>query len=356
MSSSRGIGASASDIAELLPPQVLRFLLIRTPPKKALNFSPNLESITRLYADYDRMLSAIEEPEPSDSAVELRQLSITERSLSETSRVGKILPWDTIVSLVQMPHIDFLAQARQRFDPPMSEPEIAQLEQRVASAECWLENYAGPDERIELLAGTDEIVTTLTNTQRAFLHVAGTLLASSAWQADEIQATLFDAARITPIHQAEAFDALYRMLLGRSAGPRAGNFLAFLNQPDLVRRLLRISFSQRLLLDDTSVDPQVALATLTRRKESIDHIVVDHRFDTVYLQDGPEGHPKSYIDGLGVARLSIVTRQGRREVLNVALTRFKGEGTTVKLEEDLFGELLLEFFAALQRDFDVRLK
>ncbi len=54
MSSSRGVGASARDMADLLPPEVLRFLMIRTKPNSPVNFEVNEEGIVKLFNEFDR--------------------------------------------------------------------------------------------------------------------------------------------------------------------------------------------------------------------------------------------------------------------------------------------------------------
>jgi lysyl-tRNA synthetase, class I len=54
MSSSRGVGASAREIADLLPPEVLRFLMIRTKPLSPVNFDVKEEGIVKLFNEFDR--------------------------------------------------------------------------------------------------------------------------------------------------------------------------------------------------------------------------------------------------------------------------------------------------------------
>ena len=51
MSASRGTGIAAKDIARVLPPEVLRFFILRFPPDKRLFFDP-VEGVTRLIDEY----------------------------------------------------------------------------------------------------------------------------------------------------------------------------------------------------------------------------------------------------------------------------------------------------------------
>ena len=54
MSSSKGIGVSARDMADFLPPEILRFVMIRTQPKQPVNFSPDEKSVIKIFNDFDR--------------------------------------------------------------------------------------------------------------------------------------------------------------------------------------------------------------------------------------------------------------------------------------------------------------
>lgn len=54
MSSSKGIGTSAREIADLLPPEILRFLMLKSPPNRPINFDPTGDTIPRLLDQYDQ--------------------------------------------------------------------------------------------------------------------------------------------------------------------------------------------------------------------------------------------------------------------------------------------------------------
>lgn len=240
MSSSRGIGVSAADIADLLPPELLRFLLVRTPPKRALNFSPDLDTINALFVELDRLLDREESgrgDERDDVLLSLVSLD-PDRPYRGSARVGRSLPWDTMVSLLQLPHVDFDAVTDERFDPPLTDDERRQLGERRQTAERWLAAYADPD---QLLTISDELpagVGALDGTQREYVHrLADALAAAEPWDPDAIQGALFDTVRAMEIDPPVGFSALYTVLLGRDSGPKAGNLLAFLDRDTVVARL-----------------------------------------------------------------------------------------------------------------------
>lgn len=355
MSSSKGIGVSAAEVAELLPAQLLRFLLVRTPPRRALNFSPDLESISRLYSDYDRVLSGVESSAPPNHLAEEQLLLTSVRNVGpETSRVGKVLPWDTIVSLVQLPHIDFWARADERFDPPLTEVEKRHLQRRVESAKVWLERYADPAERIEVNLSGPRRVSNLTNSQLAFLSAAAQLLTISSWDPDEVQAALFNAARLTPLDQAAAFGALYLTFLGKNSGPRAGNLLSFFDKDSVIDRLRGSGeYSRRALVEETGVPEAEALARLSRRDAEIEDVVLTPEF----LGDSRTGEGgNEFVDAVGVVNVVTMTSKGRREILRVEVFRVQGVGSTLEVERDYFQNCVAEFSNAVLTRFDSRAK
>ena len=55
MSTSAGSGAAAHEMADLLPPELIRFLFLRHKPKKALEFDPYGDAIPGLFDEFDRL-------------------------------------------------------------------------------------------------------------------------------------------------------------------------------------------------------------------------------------------------------------------------------------------------------------
>ena len=46
-------------MAELLPPELIRFLFLRHKPKKALEFDPSGDAIPGLFDEFDRLAAAV---------------------------------------------------------------------------------------------------------------------------------------------------------------------------------------------------------------------------------------------------------------------------------------------------------
>ena len=78
-------------------------------------------------------------------------------------------------------------------------------------------------------------------------------LPRTVWEDDILQAKIFEVARMTPLDQASAFKAIYRVLLDRESGPKAGNLLAFLSPEFVVSRFRELPFERVEFWRETAV-------------------------------------------------------------------------------------------------------
>jgi lysyl-tRNA synthetase, class I len=237
MSSSKGVGASAKEVADLLPPELLRFLMLRTPPRTAINFSPNYETITRLYRDYDALLGkylpAGELPE------ELMPLLYAQPN----GTIQPFHPFDfsTLISLLQLPHLDINNEVERRRPAGWNEADRHQVAQRIRVGRKWLADYADPEEKLELYVDSlPATASQLEPVQIGYLHrLIPALEAQEPWEGEALQTTLFAVSK-TPelgITQPIAFQAIYRCFMGQDRGPKAGALLSYLDRALVIQRL-----------------------------------------------------------------------------------------------------------------------
>ena len=249
MSSSKGIGVSARDMADFLPPEILRFVMIRTQPKQPVNFSPDEKSIIKIFNDFDRFHTrTYHDP----------KVSPDDRRVYELSQIAPqgdfyVADFQLVATVVQLPHLNLVGEVEKRKGAPLTQNERDQLLRRARAARYWLEHYANPEERIILQDTLPEQAGKLTASQRAFLHQLAASLLRVAWEDRALQTAVFDAARLTPIAPAQAFKALYRVLLDRDSGPKAGNLLAFLDRAFVVKRLQELPYDQQAFWQETAV-------------------------------------------------------------------------------------------------------
>jgi len=240
MSSSRGVGASARDIANLLPPEVLRFLMIRTKPNSPVNFDVKEEGIVKLFNEFDRYHTRVtqEKTATPDEAFVYRLAELTPEGPYFNAN------FQLVTAMAQMPHLDAVEQITRRKGAPLTEIERRHLDQRIASARMWVENYAAEEEKTRLQETLPTRAAELTAVQRAFLTQLAEALPGTPWEDDALQARVFETARLTPIEQPLAFKAIYRVLLDRDAGPKAGNLLAFLDADFVTARFRELPYDR----------------------------------------------------------------------------------------------------------------
>lgn len=309
MSSSKGLGVSARAMADFLPPEILRFLMIRTQPKQPVNFSPDEKSIVKVFNDFDRLHTRAHH----DSKV-----SEDEKRVYRLSRAGAdddfyAADFQLVATVAQLPHLDLMGELEKRKGSPLTSFERAQLERRSQTARIWLAEYAGPDERVVLQQTLPERATELTATQCAFLHRLAARLPDVPQEDDALQAALFDVARFTPIAPAQAFKALYRVLLDRDSGPKAGNLLAFLNQDFLLKRLRELSYDEAVFWKETGISREDFEAWLAEHEPHINRICTQGKLG--------EAQPETS-SRLGVVECVVELDEGRTHMKRVLLGKF----------------------------------
>ncbi len=249
MSSSRGIGAAAKDMADFLPAEILRFLMIRPQPNKPINFPIDEENIVKLFNEFDRcQMSTYHGAKVSEEVKRTSQWS-------EVSPQGDYFNANIqlIEALVQMPHLDPVQEVEKRKGSPLTPVELNHLQRRIASVKYWLDHHATEEEKLQLRDTLPARAKELSATQRAFLNLLANELPSTPWEDDTLQSKIFAVARLTPISQSLAFQAIYRVLFDRESGPKAGNLLAFLDPAFLVKRFQELSYAKAEFWQETAM-------------------------------------------------------------------------------------------------------
>lgn len=244
MKSSAGTGAAAHEMAELLPGDLLRFLMLRHRPRQAIDFDPSGETIPRLFDEYDRLARVAGGLEvrgelPPDAAA-IFAASLVDPELDPATEGARYRPpFGHVAFLVQVPGADVLAQVESDKGTPLDAAERAILAQRIEVARRWLADYAPDGARIAVReAALPPEAAALSDEQRLFLGaLARRAEETSPRVGDAWQAMIFAVAQGAGLSAGRAFAALYLAFLGRTSGPRAGWLLASLDGDFVARRL-----------------------------------------------------------------------------------------------------------------------
>lgn len=351
MSSSKGIGSSAREMADLLPPEILRFLMIRTPPRKAVNFSSDFDYLVKLYNEHDRLVESC----LSGKATAVQEKTL--RTIEVSSKVTAYHPvgFQLLTALLQLPHIDIESEIERRTASRLSETDKESLRKRLSSARYWLKNLASDEDRIELQTEVPESVYRLSESQRAFLSLMGSRFPSKQATEDKYQRFIFDMARLTPVNQRSAFQAIYWALLDKSQGPKGGALLSFLDAGFLIRRFSEITYSVDGFWSETCVTGDSCDDWISKHEGGITATSYA-LFVNVLVPAEPAPDDDGLMRGKGVLELYATLDDGKEHTIRVLLTDFEGEGRnlaqeTEKLEargRDLVGGLAEKFRLSIE--------
>ena len=220
MSSSKGVGVSAQEISDTLPPEILRFLLVRPHHKKAIIFDPfQNETILDLFDEYDRF-SQIYYTDPKNDFARVWQLSQIEKIPSQPIFLPR---FRDVVNYVQLPSVDVEQKFIQIKGSSLNAAEKKELQKRIKYARIWLRTYAPEKSKIGQVR--DEIKVELSAEQKKYLSLVLPLLEKKWSQPEELQQALFDLAKGNNLNPRDCFQAIYLTLTGEKHGPKAAWFL-----------------------------------------------------------------------------------------------------------------------------------
>jgi lysyl-tRNA synthetase class 1 len=244
MSSSKGRGAAAHEIAEVVPAEQLRLLMIRPRPNHAIEFDPDgTDAIPRLFDESDRIAAAsagieVKGDLPPDHERVFAAALVDPDADLQTAGSAFRAPFAHLALLLQIPGVDVAARMEAEKGAPLNDAERALLDERMLAARAWLDVYAPDRARIEVKRDAlPAAASALDADQRAALGGLAETLVAPAWDGESLQAAIFEAARVAGLPAGRMFAALYLAFLGQPSGPRAGWLLASLPAEFVVERL-----------------------------------------------------------------------------------------------------------------------
>jgi lysyl-tRNA synthetase class 1 len=245
MSTSKGHGAAAHTIAEVVPPEQLRFLFLRHRPNHAIDFDPDgTDQIPRLFDEFDRFAAATAGREVKGELAPGYEATFRYSLLDPVADVqaeaARFRPaFAHLAMLSQIPGVDAAQRIAAEKGSPLTDRERSILDERIAAARAWLGAYA-PDEAVLAVRSavpTDQLAE-LDTLQRAFVVcLRNAAVDRSPRTGDDWQATIHHCSKTLGLPGRKAFEAVYRAFLGRANGPRAGWLLASLDAAFVLDRL-----------------------------------------------------------------------------------------------------------------------
>ncbi len=218
MHSSTGIAITINEMLDVVPPEVLRYLIIRNKPEKHIEFDPGM-GLINLVDEYDQRKG--------------------DARAMELSSIGEGRPFEVpfrhMVTAVQIARGDEvqLLKALQRSGYDISSEEV--IIARAKNVQTWLDRYAPAYVKFQVCAELPAAVNNLTPEERNALGILAERIGEKT--AAEIHDEVYNVAKEQGLDSKKFFQAIYLAFLGDRQGPKVGWFLASLEREFVKNRL-----------------------------------------------------------------------------------------------------------------------
>lgn len=221
MSSSQGRGVSVVELLEILPQQLVRFLIAKTKLNQAINFDPaEKDTIPTLFDDYQKAADAYFNQGNKDLA------RVFELSQTDGIKKPPKIRFSVLTQWVQMPNME-------------NEIKKQEFEEWAKYARIWVEKFAPESEKFTLKKELPKEIQNLSKEQKIFLAKIASEI-NKTWDAEEFQKSLYEWAKKIGISSKEAFSAIYIALIGKNHGPKASWLILSLDKKFVKERFTNI--------------------------------------------------------------------------------------------------------------------
>lgn len=254
MSSSKGMGSSSREIADLLPPKIFRLALLSKDINQAFNFDPEGDTIPVLFDLYDKLAEGYKTEKEDDYAKLFECITSSKEILGKSSSdlledsartfFPEFLPrFSQVAFLVQMPHLNLEDEITKLKGSALSVDDKKELAERATYAKHWLDTCAPEKFVFKLQEALPDIAKTLSDVQKNALRNLKLYIeaASGMPSGEDMHAKLHSLKEEEKISPADLFSAIYFAFLGKGYGPKAGWFISVLDKSFVLKRLEEVT-------------------------------------------------------------------------------------------------------------------
>jgi lysyl-tRNA synthetase class 1 len=232
MSASKGTGLDAVEASHLMPPEVMRYFVFRAPPLKRLYFDP-VNGVVRLMDEFAAFAARTNRSESEEQLLYIATRGIDHKTVS---RVPFSLLVDGYQTALKDPDKTIEIIGRSEYaDIVREDAEVVKAELRFIDA--WLEKQAPNDVKFTLTVNVDQ--NEFTDAEKQFLATLAEKITNAPENADGVwfHQAIYDLKDSVDLEPKEMFGTLYKALIDKQSGPRAGWFLSILPRDWLIKRL-----------------------------------------------------------------------------------------------------------------------
>lgn len=227
MSTSKGIGASFSEISQLVQPQILRFLIVKTRPETTIDFrEENMPLIYREFEKYENIYFGQEKVEERER--------VNAKRIYELSVIGKLPkkkpsqpPFENLVELMKISpgenKNEFLFKKLIELGYKVT---MKQIEEMMPYINNWVQDFEIVEKKEVKLNEKEKSMI------KEFISMIG-----KESDPDKIQSKTFEIIKNNGLQIGEGFKLIYNIILNSDRGPRLGQYIIERGKDEIIEKL-----------------------------------------------------------------------------------------------------------------------
>lgn len=248
MSSSTGVTIGPLEALELVPPEILRYLITRSKPNRHIDFDTG-SALIELADEYQKKLTDLEKGPGELESLSRRQQVAWEKLKAQLiySQIEPSQSPQAASERVTFRHLALLAQIRSEDQGVWESLQRSQLitepgedlVRRLQMMRTWIGGPHFPEAfRLRIQTSISEQAKShLDKRDGVYLSAVKTDLSSCSWEAEQINTVICNAAKIRDIPLRDAFQLLYWIVLDQDFGPKLANIVAEMSRDDILNLL-----------------------------------------------------------------------------------------------------------------------
>ncbi len=231
MSSSQGNVVGVHDLVSSLPPELVKYIILRVLPEKPIFFEPR--DVLRLSDEISADLRRFQKQKLSDDKIKLYQYIFDTLHLKRV----QFVPWGHFVLITQLTQGKILAIQRMLRKSGFR-LGLNRIKLLAPKALNWVKMYGTDEEKISVSTSPPKLH--LSPQQRKFL-----ISLKENWQRQnlkesELQNLIYELIKKEGLSPKQGFGLLYQIFLRRDSGPRAGLLLTLIGKRKALEMISQI--------------------------------------------------------------------------------------------------------------------
>lgn len=228
MSKSAGNTVTITELLQVLPPEIVRFFVLRFGPEKQLFFDQT-DGIVRLIDEYANLLSTKED----EQLIGIVSSTLAQNTISNVPFSHLVASYQA--ALKNPAKTIEIIQRTEHADVAGAQKEV--IEKELSYIDQWLAKWAPEDIKFELAKTINPA--DFSDQEKTFLNSLAKIIEQAPAEADGewFHKAVYNLKDESGLEPKAMFGYLYKVLINKSAGPRAGWFLSILPREWLIKRL-----------------------------------------------------------------------------------------------------------------------